>query len=352
MRKLRRQRLGVDAGRQGGFNLSKVKAGAGAGDEVAGEEQIGGTVPIADGKKGIRADNAEEGIVWGELTAEVREGVDCVIGLAVGAGSIEEGDFCRRFTRKGQAGHRDAVSESGREGLLFEGLRSYRGDEHTVELETLARETGERDVAAMGRVEGSAEEGYAHSDFIVSLGDTSRRICSKERMGYRAYIGLGSNLASSVGSPVETVRAGVQAMAGLGNVIAQSSFYRTAPVGFHEQPYFINAVVRLETGLEPEELLGELLAIERSFGRERRASIPKGPRTLDLDLLLVVDDEGKAVVHESPSLTLPHPEMASRRFVLEPLAEIAPELRDPVWQKTMRQLLDELAGGGEEVTRL
>ncbi|MGC2162815.1 MAG: 2-amino-4-hydroxy-6-hydroxymethyldihydropteridine diphosphokinase [Silvibacterium sp.] len=175
-------------------------------------------------------------------------------------------------------------------------------------------------------------------------------------MGYTAYIGLGSNLASSAGSPAETVEAAVRALAAVGSVTAQSSLYRTAPVGLREQPYFINAVVCLETALEPEGLLRELLAIERIFGRDRRAGVPKGPRTLDLDLLLVMDEDGVAVVYESPTLTLPHPEIANRRFVLAPLAEIAPEMRHPLLEKTMRGLLEELADRAgdaeEEVNRI
>jgi 2-amino-4-hydroxy-6-hydroxymethyldihydropteridine diphosphokinase len=178
----------------------------------------------------------------------------------------------------------------------------------------------------------------------------------ERRMGYMAYIGLGSNLASAAGSSVETVRAAISALSALGSVVAQSSLYRTAPVGYREQPYFINAVVCLETALEPEHLLREMLTIERSFGRDRRESVPKGPRTLDLDLLLVLDSGAEAVIFESPTLTLPHPEIVSRGFVLQPLVEIAPELRHPVMRKTMRELLKELSGCGgdadEEVTRL
>jgi 2-amino-4-hydroxy-6-hydroxymethyldihydropteridine diphosphokinase len=136
-------------------------------------------------------------------------------------------------------------------------------------------------------------------------------------------------------------------------VMARSSLYRTAPVGYREQPDFTNAVVGLRIELQPEKLLEKLLAIERSFGRDRRMSVPKGPRTLDLDLLLVFA-EGEAVQYDSPALTLPHPEIANRRFVLQPLAEIAPELRHPVLRKSMRELLDELSAreGDSEVVRL
>jgi 2-amino-4-hydroxy-6-hydroxymethyldihydropteridine diphosphokinase len=168
-------------------------------------------------------------------------------------------------------------------------------------------------------------------------------------MEYTAYIGLGSNVESAAGSPAETVRAAVEALGELGSVAAQSSLYRTAPVGFKEQPDFVNAVVCLETRLRPEELLRETLAIERSFGRDRQASVSKGPRTLDLDLLLVFEEGGAAVVCDSAMLTLPHPEMANRRFVLEPLEEIAPGLRHPMLHKTIRGLMEELANGGGDI---
>lgn len=177
-------------------------------------------------------------------------------------------------------------------------------------------------------------------------------------MEYTAYIGLGSNLASAAGSPADTVRAAILELAALGGVATQSSLYRTAPVGYREQPYFINAAVCLETELKPEELLRQLLAIERGFGRDRHASIPKGPRTLDLDVLLAFrHTEGpdtEAVLCASPTLKLPHPEIANRRFVLEPLAEIAPQLRHPLLHKAIRELLEEISerAGVEEVMRL
>ncbi|MGB0125160.1 MAG: 2-amino-4-hydroxy-6-hydroxymethyldihydropteridine diphosphokinase [Silvibacterium sp.] len=170
-------------------------------------------------------------------------------------------------------------------------------------------------------------------------------------MRYTAFIGLGSNLASVAGTPAETVLAAVQALSAAGGVVAQSSLYRTAPVGYREQPYFINAVACIETALEPEGLLRELLTIERSFGRERDRGVPKGPRTLDLDILLIfrVEDDGDAIVCESPTLTVPHPEIANRRFVLQPLVELEPELQHPLLHKTMRQLLRELLDNGENV---
>jgi 2-amino-4-hydroxy-6-hydroxymethyldihydropteridine diphosphokinase len=136
----------------------------------------------------------------------------------------------------------------------------------------------------------------------------------------RAYVALGSNL----GNPVQIVEDAIDAMAALrGSLLkAMSSLYRTAPVGLKRQPDFINAVVALDTRLSPRDLLDELFAVEARFGRER--SVRNAPRTLDLDLLL----HGETV-QDDPALTLPHPRMHERAFVLAPLAEIAPDLMIP-----------------------
>jgi 2-amino-4-hydroxy-6-hydroxymethyldihydropteridine diphosphokinase len=119
-----------------------------------------------------------------------------------------------------------------------------------------------------------------------------------------------------------------------------SSFYETAPVGYTDQPNFLNAAMLLETDLEPQELMTSLLAIERAMGRNRSTAPVKGPRIIDLDLVLMGD-----VILATPSLTLPHPAMAERRFVLEPLAEIAPELVDPRSGQTIARLLAKLDAG-------
>ncbi len=157
-----------------------------------------------------------------------------------------------------------------------------------------------------------------------------------------AYIGLGSNLTSSAGGPRATLAAAIERLASLGTVKARSSFYETDPVGFASQPRFLNAAAAIETGLEPTILLDRLLAIEREFGRDRCRTPPKGPRTLDLDLLLMDD-----LVLNLPQLKLPHPEMGGRRFVLAPLAEIAPHLVHPDYGKTIAALLAELGDEGE-----
>jgi 2-amino-4-hydroxy-6-hydroxymethyldihydropteridine diphosphokinase len=139
----------------------------------------------------------------------------------------------------------------------------------------------------------------------------------------RAYVALGSNL----GNPVQTVEDAIDAMAALrGSLLkAMSSLYRTAPVGLKHQPDFINAVVAIDTRLGPRELLDELFALEAHFGRVREpGSIKNAPRTLDLDLLLHGD-----TVQDDPKLTLPHPRMHERAFVLAPLAEMAPNIDVP-----------------------
>ena len=134
--------------------------------------------------------------------------------------------------------------------------------------------------------------------------------------GITAYVALGANLAD----PVAQVRAGIEALAVLPGtrLIAQSSLYRTAPVGYADQPDFINAVAAVETHLSPRELLNALLATEHDHGRVR--AFANAPRTLDLDVLLYAD----ARIHEE-GLTIPHPRMHERAFVLVPLAEIAPQ---------------------------
>jgi 2-amino-4-hydroxy-6-hydroxymethyldihydropteridine diphosphokinase len=132
-----------------------------------------------------------------------------------------------------------------------------------------------------------------------------------------AYVGVGSNL----NDPRAQVLQAFTELDGLPNtrVVRKSSLYRSAPMGHAAQPDFVNAVAQVETGLPAERLLAELQAVEARHGRER--SFPNAPRTLDLDLLLY----GTARI-ASPALTVPHPRMHERAFVLKPLLEIAPQL--------------------------
>jgi 2-amino-4-hydroxy-6-hydroxymethyldihydropteridine diphosphokinase len=153
-----------------------------------------------------------------------------------------------------------------------------------------------------------------------------------------AYIALGANLPSPAGSPRQTLDAAIQRLGELGKVIARSSYHSTEPVGYANQPEFLNAAIALETSLEPQPLLDRLLTIERDFGRDRSHGIPNGPRTLDLDLILY----GSRIL-STPTLQLPHPRMAQRAFVLVPMAEIAPGLNHPQLHRSMTQLLQDLS---------
>jgi 2-amino-4-hydroxy-6-hydroxymethyldihydropteridine diphosphokinase len=145
-----------------------------------------------------------------------------------------------------------------------------------------------------------------------------------------AAIALGSNL----GDREATLASAIHALGDYGEVTAHSSNFDTDPVGYADQPRFLNAAALLDTSLSPLDLLRALLQIEQAHGRDRSHGIDKGPRTLDLDLLLY--DE---VVIATPELTLPHPQMHARRFVLQPLAEIAPAMMHPILRCTVAELL-------------
>jgi 2-amino-4-hydroxy-6-hydroxymethyldihydropteridine diphosphokinase len=152
-----------------------------------------------------------------------------------------------------------------------------------------------------------------------------------------AYIGMGANLSSPTGTPETTLAAAVSRLASLGHIVGRSSLYSTKPVGFADQPRFINAVVALETDMPPHTLLDHLLATELEFGRDRSRALLNGPRTLDLDILLM----GDLSIHES-GLAIPHPRLAERSFVLIPLNEVAPNAIHPRTRKTVAQLLHTL----------
>jgi len=149
-----------------------------------------------------------------------------------------------------------------------------------------------------------------------------------------AYLSLGSNL----GDREHSLRDAISRLETVGLVVAVSSFYETEPVESAGQAWFLNCALTLETALTPGQLMGALLNLEQQMGRRRTQK--KGPRTIDMDILLF----GDAVV-DSPKLTVPHPAMHLRRFVLEPLVEIAPEAWHPVLKKTARELLASLPPG-------
>lgn len=148
------------------------------------------------------------------------------------------------------------------------------------------------------------------------------------------YLSLGSN----VGDRETQLRDAHSRLGGLGRVVAVSSVYETEPVEFTEQPWFLNCAIRLETSLAPQQLMNAILDTEQQMGRVRRHR--KGPRSIDIDILLF----GNEII-ESQELTIPHPAMYQRRFVLEPMAEIAPKVVHPILKKTIRELLDALPPG-------
>ncbi len=153
------------------------------------------------------------------------------------------------------------------------------------------------------------------------------------------HLGLGSNLGDRAGH----LRHALDRFGALPStrVIAVSDFLETEPVGPIDQCRFLNAAATLETGLGPRELLAHIHAIERERGRERAAERRWGPRTLDIDILLYDD-----LVIDEPGLTIPHPRLHERRFALEPLAQIAPEVVVPTLKRTVAELLGEALARG------
>ncbi|MGF1592874.1 MAG: 2-amino-4-hydroxy-6-hydroxymethyldihydropteridine diphosphokinase [Kiloniellaceae bacterium] len=154
-------------------------------------------------------------------------------------------------------------------------------------------------------------------------------------------VGLGSNLITERHSTsVQVLESAINSLAQKGILVDEiSSWYRSAPVPASDQPWFVNAVARVSTGLAPADLLQVLHQVEAEYGRVR--NLPNDSRTLDLDLLAY----GDAIISDPRGLVLPHPRLAERAFVLLPLAEVAPDWRHPVTGRTAAEMLETLPAG-------
>ena len=148
------------------------------------------------------------------------------------------------------------------------------------------------------------------------------------------YLSLGSNL----GDREANLRTAIEKLSEIGNPVAVSSFYETEPVDVASQSWFLNCAVKLETEKMPRQLITAILGVEQEMGRQRKQQ--KAPRTIDIDILFF----GTSVIN-LPALTIPHPRMHERRFVLEPLVEIAPDVRHPIFKRSIRELKEALPAG-------
>jgi len=157
-------------------------------------------------------------------------------------------------------------------------------------------------------------------------------------MTHTAYIGIGSNLGTPGRNCIEAIEK-ISTNDDI-KIISKSSFYQTAPIGHIEQGWFVNSVIKVNTQLNPKELLAVLLTIESEMGRIRKEKW--GPRLIDLDLLLY----GNLILNQE-GIILPHPEIQKRKFVLVPLNEVAENLIHPIQKKTIKTLLQELSDDAE-----
>jgi 2-amino-4-hydroxy-6-hydroxymethyldihydropteridine diphosphokinase len=160
-------------------------------------------------------------------------------------------------------------------------------------------------------------------------------------VSHTAYLSLGSNLDDRAANLAEAIHR----LEAFGRITAKSSVYETEPMEMESQPWFLNCAVAMETGMTAQQLLATVLSIEQSMGRRRILS--KGPRTIDIDILFFDNS-----VEDSATLTIPHPALHQRRFVLTPLVEIAPDLRHPILKKTVREMLDDLPPHSGRVRKL
>jgi len=162
-------------------------------------------------------------------------------------------------------------------------------------------------------------------------------------MANTAFIGLGSNLGDKLKNCLEAIEL-IRGVPGC-DLVAKSGFYRTTPVGVEGQDWYVNGVISLRTMLPAHDLLNWLLGIEKRMGRVRKDKWD--PRTIDLDILLF----GQTVINHE-DLTIPHPLMHLRRFVLVPMVQLAPDSIHPVLGKTMSWLLENFSDDGQTVTEL
>ncbi len=158
---------------------------------------------------------------------------------------------------------------------------------------------------------------------------------------HTAYICAGSN----IGNKLLNCQNGIDALTrpDISILKKQSPFYKTDPVGYRDQDWFINVVVKIETPLDPFQLINQLNSIEQKIGRIR-TPIKYGPRILDLDIIFYDD-----LVTDTPELIIPHPRMHKRRFVLQPICDIDPTIVHPVFKKDVKHLLDDLGEDGQRV---